>query len=372
MAFLGKDEQTLPAFQKTLREWFLRERREMPWRRERSVYRTLVSEFMLQQTQVDTVRPYFENWVSKWKDVESLAAADETDVLHAWEGLGYYSRARNLHALAREIVARGGNLPATPEAWLKFRGVGAYTAAAVASIAQGFPAAVVDGNVVRILSRLSADETTFKDNGAGVKHFSALAEKILSREHPGDHNEAMMELGATVCTKHNPRCATCPVAAFCLGKTRSDIASLPRFEARSIKKIQINRALLSFDDGSILLAKTQASARRLRELFELPRWENVFPGEKPPTASLLLEGRRGIASESILERIYAGTLPENFPEHPLPAGTEYFKISPHELENITLSGPHRKWLRKILGSRKTSPTVTNLSQEKTLFPEAGK
>lgn len=345
MEAFWENESRIRDFQHALRTWFLKEKRDMPWRRERSVYRTVVSEFMLQQTQVDTVRPYFENWTKKWGSFEALAAAEETEVLRAWEGLGYYSRARNLHALARELA--GKPVPATPEGWLAFRGIGAYTAAAIASIAQGVPAAVVDGNVVRILARLSADTASFKDNGAAVKHFSVPAEKVLSREYPGDHNEAMMELGATICTKHNPRCEACPVAKFCLGKHCGNLAALPRFAPKAIKKVQINRAFVRFEDGAVLLAKTHASARRLRELFELPSWEDVFPGEKPPAANLLLEGRRGIASESILERIYAGTLPPDFSEI-TPAGTKLVKIVPGQIEVITLSGPHRKWLRKIL------------------------
>ena len=338
------NETQISDFQHDLRAWFLKAQRDMPWRRERSVYRTVVSEFMLQQTQVDTVRPYFDNWVARWADFEALAAADESDVLHAWEGLGYYSRARNLHALARAIVARGC-IPASPEGWLAFRGIGAYTAAAIASIAQGVPAAVVDGNVVRILARLSADTTAFKDSGAGVKHFSALADTLLSREHPGDHNEAMMELGATVCTKHNPRCADCPVAAFCCGKALDDVAALPRFAAKAVKKIQIDRAFIRFRDGSVLFAKPHASARRLRELLEFPRWENIFPDKTPHAEALLLEGRRGIASESILERIYAGSL-ARIPKSNSDA--EFVKVSADDLERITLSGPHRKWLRRIL------------------------
>lgn len=349
MEFFWKNETRNLAFQRVLREWFLKEHREMPWRRERSVYRTVVSEFMLQQTQVDTVRPYFENWVKKWSNFEELAAADEAEVLRAWEGLGYYSRARNLHALACKIVARG-SIPATPEDWLAFRGVGAYTAAAIASIAQGFPAAVVDGNVVRILARISADATPFKDNGAGVKHFSKLAGELLSREHPGDHNEAMMELGATVCTKHNPRCRDCPVADFCAGKALADVAALPRFAARSVKKVQVNRAFVRFPDGSLLFAKAHASARRLRELLELPRWEEVFPDVGPRAENLLLEGRRGIASESILERIYAGTPSDDFLSISNARKTEFIKISPERIELVTLSGPHRKWLRKLISS----------------------
>lgn len=345
-AFLP-DETCVNAFRNALRAWFLRERREMPWRRERSVYRTVVSEFMLQQTQVDTVRPYFENWVAKWKDFESLAAADEAEVLRAWEGLGYYSRARNLHTLARALAERG-SVPESVDAWLAFRGIGAYTAAAIASIAQGIPAAVVDGNVVRILARLSADITHFKDNGAGVKHFSSLAERVLNTTHPGDHNEAMMELGATICTKHNPRCLLCPVSEFCLGKTLPDVAALPYFAARTSKKVEVNRVFASWGDGAVLLARAPSKARRLRELFELPRWEDVFPRKKPSAEQLLLEGRRGIASESILERIYAGTPPKNPNVLSARTGTEFVRVPADQIETITLSGPHRKWLRQIL------------------------
>ena len=343
-------EARLRGFREALRGWFLRERRDMPWRRERSVYRTVVSEFMLQQTQVDTVRPYFENWVAKWPDFATLAAADEADVLRAWEGLGYYSRARNLHALAKEIAARGGAVPADADGWRAFRGVGAYTAAAIASIAQGVPAAVTDGNVVRILARLSADETEFKDGGAAVKRFAPEAEKLLDPARPGDHNEAMMELGATMCTKRNPRCLLCPVAAFCDGRALGEgVAALPRFAARATKKVDVERAFARFADGSVLLAKPHASARRLRELFELPLWSDVFPDASPRAADLLLEGKRGIASESIRERIYAGAPPKDFAEKKTLSGAALFRVPADELEKITLSGPHRKWLRAIRG-----------------------
>lgn len=344
--FAGNTAQIV-AFQTALRNWFLRERRDMPWRRERSVYRTVVSEFMLQQTQVETVRPYFENWVAKWKDFPALANADEAEVLRAWEGLGYYSRARNLLAVAKKIVA-DGRVPDSVEAWLEFRGIGAYTAAAIAGIAQGVPAAVTDGNVVRVLARLSGDETHFKNTGDAVKYFSPLAHKVLNTEQPGDHNEALMELGATLCTKHNPRCPDCPVAKFCCGRRLENVATLPHFAPRATKKVEVNRTFVKWDDGSILFVRTLSKTRRLRELLEFPRWEDVFPGEKPPAGKLLLEGRRGIASENILERIYAGTLPKN--ELPDSPGREivFVRVPSEELDGVTLSGPHRKWLRKIL------------------------
>lgn len=344
--FAGNSVQ-IAAFQTALRNWFLREQRDMPWRRERSVYRTVVSEFMLQQTQVETVRPYFENWVAKWNGFDALAVADEADVLRAWEGLGYYSRARNLLAVARKIVA-DGRVPDSVEGWLAFRGIGAYTAAAIAGIAQGVPAAVTDGNVVRVLARLSGDETHFKNTGEAVKYFSPLAYKVLNTAQPGDHNEAMMELGATLCIKHNPRCSDCPVAEFCRGRSLENVATIPHFAARVTKKVEINRVFVKWNDGSVLFARASSKTRRLRELLEFPRWEDVFPNKKPHAGKLILEGHRGIASENILERVYAGILPENKLPDTLEDGIVLVRVPAGELDRVTLSGPHRKWLRKIL------------------------
>lgn len=335
----------LAKFRHALRAWFLRERREMAWRSERSVYRTVVSEFMLQQTQVETVRPYFENWTQKWQSFEALAGAPESEILRAWEGLGYYSRARNLHALAKQIIA-SGNVPASVEGWLAFRGIGAYTAAAIVSIAQGVPAAVVDGNVVRILARLTATETFFKDGGAAVKTFAPLAGTLLDPDFPGDHNEAMMELGAMLCTKHKPQCARCPIAKFCAGSACRHVAELPRFIARATKKIELNRAFVCRNDA-ILLMRPPAKSKRLRELLEFPLWETIFTGTVN-SGTLLLEGRRGIANESIRERIFAPAKSARLPRK-LPENLRFVPLS--ELETHTLSGPHRKWLRKILETK---------------------
>src|SRR4051794_37453196 len=172
----GKD-----AFQHALLAWYRVHQRKLPWRTAPSLYKTVVSEFMLQQTQVKTVLPYFARWLAALPDFPALAAASEEKVLKLWEGLGYYSRARNLHRLAKAIVALPAP-PQTPEAWLDLPGVGPYTAAAITSIALGAPAACVDGNVVRILARLTADATPYRDSASAAKAFSPLATTLLSRQ----------------------------------------------------------------------------------------------------------------------------------------------------------------------------------------------
>lgn len=338
-----------PEFRRALREWFLRERRDLPWRRERSVYRTVVSEFMLQQTQVDTVLPYFENWTRRWKNFEELARADEAEALRAWEGLGYYSRARNLLGVARRI-AREGRVPASAEEWRDFRGIGAYTAAAIASIAQSVPVAVVDGNVVRILARLSGNGAVFRDASSAASAFSPLAESLLDKDAPGDHNEAMMELGALVCSRRSPRCLFCPVRDFCEARSRGNAEELPRFLPKKTKRIEISR-LWCRVGGDVLLVRHAAGTRRLKNLCEFPRAED-FPAfaERKSEWEIIFEGKRGIADEMITERFFrvpaesVSALEETF------AGRDarIFRAGIGELDALTFSGPHRKWLAELL------------------------
>ena len=164
---------------------------------------------MAQQTQIKTMLPYFARWMERFPDFESLASAPAEDVLKHWEGLGYYSRARNLHKLAQTYVTLKQK-PRNREEWQQLPGIGPYTSAAISSIALGQPDAVVDGNVVRILARLTDDARTFKSNGDAVKALTATADELLDTKNPGDHNQAMMELGATVCLKSKPLCTVCP------------------------------------------------------------------------------------------------------------------------------------------------------------------
>jgi A/G-specific adenine glycosylase len=208
-------------FAKRLLRWYDRSRRDLPWRLgpgrpgPLDPYHVLLSETMLQQTQVATVVPYFHRFLERFPTFKDLAAAPEQDVLRLWQGLGYYSRARNLHATARKIVSDfGGLLPSDVQDLLTLPGIGRYTAGAVASIAFGRPAPILDGNVTRVLCRLDAIRSDPRDKSTLDKLWSR-AEELLPARRPGDFNSAMMELGATVCTPRNPQCLICPVRAHC-------------------------------------------------------------------------------------------------------------------------------------------------------------
>jgi A/G-specific adenine glycosylase len=332
------------AFRAALLRWHRAEARRLPWREEPSLYRTIVSEFMLQQTQVKTMLPYFERWMAALPDLEELAAASEAMVLKLWEGLGYYSRARNLHRLARELVA----LPAIPrasEAWLELPGVGPYTAAAVTSIAFGTPAACVDGNVVRVLARLTADRREFPDGATAAKAFAPLAQELVSVKSPGDHNQAMMELGAMVCVRQNPRCVVCPVQAFCAGFRGGDPTAFPRLAARRTERREVIRVWCE-RRGKLLLHRAEANARRLAGQYELPTVQQAGfdPGLASPRG-LMAKKRRSITRFQITESIYLAPAPRN----PKALGLEWVPFP--RLDAITLSGPHRKWIGEILGER---------------------
>ncbi len=212
--------------------WFAAAQRSLPWRQTPpDPYATLVSELMLQQTRVDTVVPYFHRWMARWPDLASLAAATLDEVRAAWTGLGYYNRARNLHRAAQAVVARhGGQLPADPAALAALPGVGPYTLGAVRSIGFGQPAALVDGNVARVLSRWFALDAP-PASGAGRRALWARAESLLqvpaARAAPSEWNQGLMELGALVCTPKAPLCDRCPVAPWCLALAQGRVAELP-------------------------------------------------------------------------------------------------------------------------------------------------
>ena len=340
-------------FQAALRAWYRAQARPLPWRREPSLYRTVVSEFMLQQTQVKTVLPYFARWMETLPDFAALAAAPEAAVLKLWEGLGYYSRARNLHRLAQALV-RLPEPPRSAAAWRELPGVGPYTAAAITSIACGAPEACVDGNVVRILSRLTADATLFNDSASAAKAFAPLAQALLPAGEPGDHNQAMMELGATVCLRQSPRCGACPVAAFCAGRSSGDPAAYPRLAPKESERLSVVR-VWCVRDGALLLHRGSAAARRLADLHELPTAAQAGLTDAQAAASpLLARKRRSITRYRIEESIHRAAPASH-------AGLVWVPVA--GLAQITLSGPHRRWVGEILataaaprsGPSRTSP-----------------
>ena len=205
----------IPVFRRRLLAWFAGHKRDLPWRRTSDPYRIWISEIMLQQTRVAAVIPYYEQFIAKFPTFESLARAKPETVLGHWAGLGYYSRARNLHQAAKQITARhGGHFPRAYEQTLALPGIGRYTAAAVLSIAYDEPLAVLDGNVARVLARLGAVSGDLRAPALWRK-LETTAQDLLARRVPGDWNQAMMELGATVCTPKSPRCGECPAAKWC-------------------------------------------------------------------------------------------------------------------------------------------------------------
>ena len=221
-------------FTDTLLAWYAQYGRDLPWRRGHDPYAIWLSEIILQQTRIAQGTAYWERFMATFTNVKSLAEASEDDVLRLWEGLGYYSRARNLHAAAQQIVAAGG-FPNTLEEIRTLKGVGDYTAAAIASIAFDIPAAVVDGNVYRVLARYYGIETPVGTTAA-KKEFTALAQSLLPEQAPGDFNQALMDFGALQCTPANPDCLTCPLSATCNALSSGRVAQLPVKRAKTAVK----------------------------------------------------------------------------------------------------------------------------------------
>jgi A/G-specific adenine glycosylase len=332
-------------FQEALLAWYRACRRPLPWRESPSPYGTVVSEFMLQQTRVATVLPYFERWMAALPDFAALAAAPGATVLRLWEGLGYYSRARSLHRLAK-AVAPPGELPRTAGGWAELPGVGPYTAAAVASIAFGEPRACVDGNVVRILARLTRDPARHRDGASASRAFAPLAQELVNARAPGDHNQAMMELGATVCVRRRPSCPVCPVRGFCAAAGAGDPEAYPSLEPKRTERLSVVRVWCE-RGGAVLLHRNGSGARRLADLHELPT--ACQAGLDPARACagpLIARKARGITRFRVLESIHSARPP---PGRPGP-GLVWVRIG--DLGSIAMSGPHRRWTTQILLARK--------------------
>jgi A/G-specific adenine glycosylase len=249
--------------------WYRRSHRDLPWRRTRDPYAIWVSEVMLQQTQVATVIPYYERFLARFPDVGALARASLDDVLKAWEGLGYYARARNLHAAARQVVtAHGGRVPDDPVVVRSLPGVGEYVAAAVQSIAFGAPLAVVDGNVKRVVARLFALRGPV-DRPAGVRAVRERAQALLDARDPGSFNQAVMELGAVVCRPLHPDCPGCPVAEWCAAHRAGRVDSFPaRTPRRAIPVQRIAVGVVT--DGARVLITRRSESGMLGGLWEFP------------------------------------------------------------------------------------------------------
>ncbi|MFM1807908.1 MAG: hypothetical protein RLZZ242_633 [Bacteroidota bacterium] len=229
-------------FGSKLQEWYASHKRSLPWRATTDPYRIWISEIILQQTRVDQGLPYYNRFIANFSDVKQLAEASEDQVLRHWQGLGYYSRAKNLHATAKTITtAHRGVFPKSYDELLKLKGIGPYTAAAIASFAYKQPHAVVDGNVFRVLSRVFGIETPI-NSSAGEREFSSLAQSLINLQHPDLHNQAIMEFGALQCIPKNPQCDRCIFASRCSALASNKVDSLPV----KLKKTRVKKRCLHY------------------------------------------------------------------------------------------------------------------------------
>jgi A/G-specific adenine glycosylase len=284
-----------PTLARDLLGWYDAHRRDLPWRHTSDPYAVWVSEVMLQQTQVATVRGYYERWMERFPTVGALAEAREDDVLHAWEGLGYYSRARNLQKGARAVVAdHGGRVPGTVDALRSLPGVGPYSAGAIASIAHGERAAIVDGNVVRVLCRvfgLRGDPTR-----APLKaELWRLAEAAVPERRPGDFNQAMMELGATVCTPRGARCSECPLTRTCIAREAKIVEMLPQLPKRRDTIAVPRAAAIVFRDERVLVVQVPDDAPRWAGMWQFPNTDVLASEAASEAAERAVQEAAGLA-----------------------------------------------------------------------------
>ena len=327
-----------PRIASLLAEWYRRGHRDLPWRASRDPYRIWISEIMLQQTRAQAVIPYYRRFLERFPTVEALATAREEEVLTAWSGLGYYSRARNLWRASREIAA-SGDFPRTYAALRALAGIGDYTAAAVASMAFGEPHAAVDGNVLRVVARVENDSSDI-GNGRVRERFRAVAQAWLDaadvhQTDPGTFNQAMMELGATVCLPRNPQCLLCPLAICCRAHQQGRASQLP-VKLRRVEPVALAETLLVVRGRrGILLRQRPAGASRMAGFWDLPSPENLPAAQRRETL--------GSFRHTITHHHYTFTVEEARLGGRSAGGCRWFR--PEELSDIPLSTTARKALK---------------------------
>lgn len=346
--------------QKNLLAWYQANKRDLPWRRTRDPYAIWISEIMLQQTQVDTVIPYFNRWLKKFPGVRALARAREEEVLKAWEGLGYYSRARNLHRAAKEMAAKyKGKLPETREELLALPGIGPYTAGAILSIAFRQNAPLVDGNVIRVMTRLF---NIHADTGSQStqKRIWGIAASLVPKQNPGDFNQALMELGATVCVPGEPLCLICPLNDLCLGFKKSSPARLP-FRKAKVETQKFEGWIFLIEKKGRWVIQQRPRGTLMGGLWEFP---SVMDGYKEAPEEIAKK-KFGIAAK---RKEILGKIPAAFtkyrgvyriahlecrgvrPHAPTKSATRW--AHPKDFSKYTFTAPSRKALAK-LGNRGT-------------------
>ncbi|WP_129714318.1 A/G-specific adenine glycosylase [Pedobacter sp. SYP-B3415] len=263
-------------FQNTIIAWYQQHKRDLPWRNTTDPYVIWLSEIILQQTRVDQGLPYFQRFLDAYPSVSDFAAASEQEVLRMWQGLGYYSRGRNMHFTARQVVALpGGAFPTGHDELIRLKGVGAYTAAAIASFSANEPVAVVDGNVYRVLARYFGVHLPINSN-AGKKEFAMLANELLDRENPGIYNQAIMEFGALQCKPVSPDCPACPLKESCYALKKGEVKTLPVKLKKAKPKDRYFLYLLC-REGNKVLVKQRGSGDIWQHLYDFPLVEQGGP-----------------------------------------------------------------------------------------------
>lgn len=343
-------------FSEALLRWYAENKRDLPWRKTTDPYLIWISEIILQQTRVSQGYDYFLRFVNRFPNVEVLASASEDEVMKFWQGLGYYSRARNLHTAAKSMK---GIFPKTYEGVRALKGIGDYTAAAICSFAYGMPCAVVDGNVYRVLSRYFSIDTPI-DSTEGKKTFAVLAGEMIDVSHPAEYNQAIMDFGALQCTPQTPDCVSCPLADGCLAQVKGQVSLLP---VKKHKTKTINRYFnyIYVRMGVYTLLRKRTEDDIWKNLFELPLIETekdlseeeflacpqfhaFFVEEDIPVIRSILRNVKHVLSHRIIyAHFYEVNLPENSSSFP-----GYIRVKTEELENYAVPRLiHAFWERYI-------------------------
>lgn len=354
------DASYVKQFQEQLLTWYGENKRTLPWRENQDPYRVWVSEIMLQQTRVDTVIPYFERFTSLFPTLQDLAYADEEKVLKAWEGLGYYSRVRNLQTAVKQVCeSYDGKVPDTPKGITGLKGVGPYTAGAILSIAYGIPEPAVDGNVMRVLSRILLIEEDISKPKTRILFEKAVRE-LISHEDPSSFNQAMMELGALICTPKSPACLLCPMRELCKGFEQGRQHELPvKLGKTKVRKAKMAAGILTGEDGRFLIHK-RPSEGLLANMWEFPNTEYVGENKNAETDALKGYMDENIGVEVVLEEkagyiehvfshlkweinIWQGKLLEDTEELP----QDWKWVTADELDQYPFPVSHQKIIRLI-------------------------
>ncbi len=337
-----------------LHHWFLHHQRSFPWREKRSPYNVWISEIMLQQTRASVVIPYFERWLERFPNIETLAAAPLEEVIKAWEGLGYYSRARALHATAQEIVSRHhGQIPSNREELAKLPGMGPYTIGAVLSFGFHQRASAIDGNAARVLARhFWIDERI--DRASAKRRLRDLSDSLLDAKEPWVTVEALIELGASLC-RQEPSCKECPLQDSCLARQKNGVSLLP-IQRPEAPKVALRRIVTLIESENSFLVRKESSGRVMADLYQFPYFDL---GQESPS---IFEAQRRILSTWSLSTTWIGTLPpishsftryqaKLFPYH-LKTTTpilfpEFFWIPRADLSSLPFSSGHRKIMHHV-------------------------